>query len=237
MDDRSLADVSNPRDGTCLGVVKTEPVEYDDQNNIWNEMQPRNMKEKGPEIVSVKLESENGKENELETITDLTKTDNMCNSIKDDISDEIKVECMEENGLESVRNEPKTPNEEEKKHKDVSAVIKTEKIEEDQDDYASVKTNPTNTEKQGGIHSESTNVKEEFDLEEQVIVMNENSNFKTRVKPDTSNYSHICPICDMAFRWPQQLRNHITYVHEGDSPYTCKLCGKGFEHVSCVVMW
>ena len=158
MDNRGLTDVPSPRTGACSPsegtiVVKTEPVEYDGQESVWDKMESRADEETGAEFVTVK--------------TEIVEDD------PEQVSDSVGAE---------------------------------------------------------------NNATAELDLEENLIVMNKNTKFRSKAKPDTSTYSQICQICNMAFRWPQQLKDHIVFEHEGNFPYTCKVCGKGFKQVSFIII-
>ena len=152
------------------------------------------------------------------------------------VSDQIQKESRDGNGLENVWTETEAQKKEEKLEKDVPVVIKTEKMEEDGYEQALGKTRAIDMENSGEIDSAAIPVKVEYDFAENIVVMNENTKFRDRAKPDTSTYSHFCQTCDMAFKWPHHLKNHINFVHKGDSPYMCKVCGKQFEKVSVSIV-
>lgn len=41
--------------------------------------------------------------------------------------------------------------------------------------------------------------------------------------------SLLCQYCDASFSSPNGLRGHINKVHLNYTPYTCEICGKGFN--------
>ena len=110
-------------------------------------------------------------------------------------------------------------------------------------------------EKQSKIDLPVNNVKTEYDLDENDIVMNENTKFRNATKPDpakpdttkpdpakpettkpdTNSYALNCQICNMVFRLPCEFREHIREVHERNS-VDCDFCGKSFKNVCYIII-
>ena len=203
-------------------IIKTEIMEEDGyehvlgSENFWVKI---GMEKMDDEFVCVKKNTENTED-----------------GLKH-VFDQIENESRNWNGLENVWTETEVPNKEGNLEQDVPVVMKTEKMEEDQSyEHGLGKTKSTDTENSGEIDSAAIPVKVEFDLAEKIVVMNENTKFRDRVKPDTSTYMHLCLKCDIAFKLPHHLKNHINFVHKGDSPYMCKVCGKQFINVSFIIL-
>ena len=63
----------------------------------------------------------------------------------------------------------------------------------------------------------------------EVIVINKDIG-KVNRKPHISKLRYECPICEVLFQWPYQLKRHVN-IHSGNYPYQCDTCGKKFDRV------